>query len=250
MKKKFIPIIGTISAGKSTFLKAILGINVLETGVTTTTKFVCLIKNSPKLNFYQVIPIYENGIYFSKKGEEFDNEENIKIKIEEINNNLSKNKYQKNEIFYMLEVPIKSINNRELLENCYFMDIPGLNEKDTNYIEDIFSYITLNDILFQIIIFDSTSIGSDNILNIFEELYKLNCLIKENNVFILNKIDLCSDGNIIDTFKEYFYQNFEDEKNHNKIEINLSKNNFIPFNSLLYQAETLVNEEFFFFYFI
>ena len=50
MKKKFIPIIGTISAGKSTFLQALLGTNVFETG-TTTTKFICLIKNSDKPNF-------------------------------------------------------------------------------------------------------------------------------------------------------------------------------------------------------
>ena len=43
---KFIPIIGTISAGKTTFLRAFLGIDVLQVGSVTTTKFVCLIKNS------------------------------------------------------------------------------------------------------------------------------------------------------------------------------------------------------------
>ena len=32
MNKKFIPIIGTISAGKSTFLQGLLGTNVFETG--------------------------------------------------------------------------------------------------------------------------------------------------------------------------------------------------------------------------
>ena len=51
MKKKFIPIIGTISAGKSTFLQALLGTNVFETGTTTTTKFICLIKNSDQTKF-------------------------------------------------------------------------------------------------------------------------------------------------------------------------------------------------------
>ena len=48
MKKYFVPIIGTISSGKTTFLKGFLGIDILETGSTTTTKFVCLIKNSDK----------------------------------------------------------------------------------------------------------------------------------------------------------------------------------------------------------
>ena len=70
----------------------------------------------------------------------------------------------------MLEVPIKNINNEQLLENSYFMDIPGLNENNTTYIKDIFSIIKIDDILFEIMIFDSTSIGSDNILDIFKKL--------------------------------------------------------------------------------
>ena len=53
--KLFIPIIGSISAGKSTFLKGFLGINELETGANVTTKFVCLIQNSPQTSFYHVI---------------------------------------------------------------------------------------------------------------------------------------------------------------------------------------------------
>jgi spore coat polysaccharide biosynthesis predicted glycosyltransferase SpsG len=79
----------------------------------------------------------------------------------------------------MLEFPIKNIENIPLLENCYFMDIPGLNEKDTNYINDIFSLITINEILLEIVIFDSTCIGSDNILNIFTELEKKNAYVKK-----------------------------------------------------------------------
>ena len=42
---------------------------------------------------------------------------------------------------------------------------------------------------------------------------------KNNNIFILNKIDLCTkdeEQNILNTFKQYFYENFEDEKNKNK----------------------------------
>jgi ABC-type cobalamin/Fe3+-siderophores transport system ATPase subunit len=54
--KKFIPIIGTISSGKSTFLKSLLGINSLEAGVSTTTKFVCIIQNSINTKFYHIIP--------------------------------------------------------------------------------------------------------------------------------------------------------------------------------------------------
>ena len=138
MEKKYIPIIGTISAGKSTFLKGFLGVNILQTGVTTTTKFVCLIKNSQNQCFYHVIPKKSNEIHFIKDGEEIRGEEQIKMKIEEINRNLCEKKAEKNDIFYMLETPIKNINNTYLLENCIFMDIPGLNENNSNYIQNIF----------------------------------------------------------------------------------------------------------------
>ena len=247
-KRYFIPIIGAISAGKSTFLKAFLGINVLQTGETTTTKFICLIKNSNNTSFYHVLPKRENEIYFEKEGEETKGEENIKKRIEEINKNLFDKKGTQNDIFYMLETPIKNIENDPLLEKCYFMDIPGLNENKTSYIDYIFSLININDILFEIIVFDSTSIGSDNILNIIKGLNEKKCLKKQSNIFILNKIDYCSkdgDNNIIDKFKQYFYENFEDEKDKgNKIMINIYDNYFVPMNSLLYMAESKIKEGF------
>ena len=99
MNKKYIPIIGTISAGKSTFLKAFLGISMLQTGASTTTRFVCLIKNSDKICFYHVVPKTSNGIEFCKDGEEIIDEEQIKLKIEDINKILSNKKGTKDEIF-------------------------------------------------------------------------------------------------------------------------------------------------------
>ena len=251
MSKLYIPIIGTISAGKSTFLKAFLGIEVLETGATTTTKFICLIKNSQQTLFYHVIPKTQNGsIIFSKEGSEIKGIKEIKKKIEEINKTLAEKKGNKNEIFYMLEAPIKYINNAQLLDKCIFMDIPGLNENDANYIDNIFSIINLKSILFEIMIFDSTSVGDDGIIKIFKQLNEKGCLKKEDNLFILNKIDQITQGgeqDIIDTFKKYFYDNFEDEKisEPSKIEINFSKNHFIPMNSILYQAESKFNEDFY-----
>ena len=245
MKRLFIPIIGTMSAGKSTFLKAFLGIDVLETGVTRTTKFVCLIKNSSQTSFYHVIPNNnQNDLVFVKDGNELRDKEQIAKKIKEINNTLKSS--SKNDFFYMLETPIKNIKNNQLLENCYFMDIPGLNENKTTYIEDIFSIIKLKDILFEIFVFDSNNIGSDKVLDIFEELEKKNCLKKENNLYILNKIDICTntgEENIIDYFIYYFYKNFEKEEK--KIKINFSKNHFVPMNSLLYDAEIKYNEDFY-----
>ena len=247
MRKKFIPIVGTISAGKSTFLQGLLGTSVLQSGSTTTTKFVCLIQNSKQTKFYHVIPKKEKVIKFIKQGEEIVGEEKIKQKIKDINETLSKKPGTKDDIFYVLETPIKNFNNPTLLEECYFMDIPGLNENKSSYIDIIFSLLTLDDIKLEIMVFDSTSIGSDNILDIIQKLDKMNCLKKSGNLFILNKIDQATQNteeDIIDSFKQYFYQNFEDDKNEKTILININENKFVPMNSLFYLYDTKFEEDF------
>ena len=122
MKRKYIPIIGTISAGKSTFLNAFLGINMLQIGATTTTKFVCLIKHSNTISFYHLKPVYGKCTEFEKDGEETKDIEEIRKRIAKINEEFTNKSPTKDDLFYMLEVPIKNINNEQLLENSYFMD--------------------------------------------------------------------------------------------------------------------------------
>ena len=139
----FVPIIGTISSGKSTFLNGFLGFKrILQSGSVVTTKFVTLIKNSKNTSFYHVIPKKKKeNLLFIKDGEELKDETEIKKKIEKINDSLIEKKGTKDDIFYVFETPIKTFSNFSKFENCYFMDIPGLNEKDTNYIGIIFSLI-------------------------------------------------------------------------------------------------------------
>ena len=248
--KLFIPIIGSISAGKSTFLKGFLGIDSLETGINVTTKFVCLIQNSTKTSFYHVLLSKKNNnIIITKDGEELNEANKIKNKIEELNKKYASTNANKNEIFYMLETPIKNINNPELLNNCIFMDIPGLNEANKNYIDEIFSIIKLENILFQILIFDATSFQSDKNTSIISQLDKKKCLQKTGNLYILNKIDNFSNTtpggelNNIENFKFDFYQNFDKNSNKN-VSLNIYENYFIPMNSILYNAETKFENDF------
>lgn len=90
MEHAYIPIIGEMSAGKSNFLNAFLGLDdILQTGTSTTTKFVCLIKNSNYTSFYHVIPSKKNGyLIFNKEGNEIKNSEEIRKKIIQINEKL------------------------------------------------------------------------------------------------------------------------------------------------------------------
>ena len=234
-QKKIIPIIGIISSGKSTFFQALINSDVLETGGTTTTKFPCLIKNNKSctFQFYHVKICPNNEERFIRDGEIISGEENIKLKIKEIN---QMEKKDINNLFYVLECPITCIENQQFLEENLFMDIPGLNETKCDYVKNIFENIK-NIINFYIFIFNIENYIGDETKNIFHNLEKNGCLNKkEGNLFLLNKIDNVKSGTIetrIEDFSNYFYNTFEKDD----FKINKYKNTFIPISSISYKAE-------------
>ena len=233
--KKIVPIIGIISSGKSTFLQALINSDVLETGGTTTTKFPCLIKDNKSgiFKFYHVKICPDKEERFIRDGEIISGEENIKLKIKEINQIEEKNP---NNLFYVLECPINSIENQQFLEENYFMDVPGLNETKCDYVKNIFEN-TKDIINFYIFIFNIEHYVGDETKNIFQNLEKNGCLQKkEGNLFLLNKIDNVNAGTIetrIEDFSNYFYNTFEKVD----FKINKYKNTFIPISSISYKAE-------------
>lgn len=83
-------------------------------------------------------------------GEELKDKEWIK-NIRDINEKVSKNKDNKNKIFYMLVIPIKNrINIPFLYKTNILWIFQGINENNTIYFEDISSLIIINNIAFKI----------------------------------------------------------------------------------------------------
>ena len=134
--RKAVPVIGMVSSGKSTFLNSLLGIDVLEAKDNITTKFVCIIRYNADLllpKFYHVIlkeNQESNDYNYYKDGEEAKGIENIKKMISSINTDNKETDSEPNYInlFYVLETPIKNIENKQFLSKYDFYDIPGLNE--------------------------------------------------------------------------------------------------------------------------
>ena len=143
--KKAIPIIGAISSGKSFFVDSLLGLDILDSQSSITTKFVCIIQNHKNLKeprFYQInlieknldennMMIYESSI----KGDIITGHDKIKKKIKEINKlqkDIPNDKIKYEELFYVLEIEIKNIKNENLLNEYDFYDIPGLDEYITD----------------------------------------------------------------------------------------------------------------------
>ena len=138
-KRRGIIVVGMISSGKSTFLNSLLGISYLEANDNITTKMVTIIRYNESLEkpkFYHLKVIedkdVEGGYLFEKDGEEAIGEKEIVERISKINKQEAKfsenGEPQYDNLFYMLETNIKSIENKEFLKTHDFYDIPGLNE--------------------------------------------------------------------------------------------------------------------------
>ena len=134
--KNLTPLISVISAGKTSLLKVIYNIDILQVSSGIGTKFVNIIRYNPKigkqLRFYHLILIKrQNGDYdfFKDITSEIIGNENIKKKNIELNEYLKKNNVPYKDLFYMVEVGEGIvIKDEEYLKNYDLVDIPGLSE--------------------------------------------------------------------------------------------------------------------------
>ena len=231
--KKAIPIIGMISSGKSTFLNSLLGIDLLETKDNITTKFICVIRHNQSLDepiFYHINlkkePNSDNYIYYKDdKENESIGSEQIKERISKINKEEYGNEPTYENLFYMLEIKVKNIENNEFLNQYDFYDIPGLNEcflekkeevqlkkdeikndaqnkvnkkihqdfkkQELKNIKEIFPILKTK-IEFGIIIINTENYYYPSNINIIENIYEVIQKQIKHYLFILNKIDKAS----------------------------------------------------------
>ena len=229
-KRLIMPTIGNISVGKSFYLNSMFGIDFCQVKSEITTKFILFIRHIDNLKeprLYKLKPFKKGNSYefFYNCKEIFTGDENIKNKINQIND---ENKNSKDPIFYMLEIEIKSIENKEFLNNFDFLDVPGLNESGEDYINLYFEYIK-DMIKYCLIIFSVENYNSKDSMEVIKKLKKNLYVPIENFLIILNKIDTAND--LEKTIRDLKKVVLNDGS------FNIYKNTLIPVDSLKLKSE-------------
>ena len=284
-----IPIISTVSAGKSSFLNFLLNLknSELQTGEGITTKICVIVRHKKgekkgklyKVNIKKRADINKYNFY---KGEEI--KEDIKVYIEnkneEIKNNQRENKVIKDlRYFVILEIDtgLFEEEDEKYSQLVEFIDIPGLNEvgvENNFYFKNVLPYIKMN-FLFPIIILDATKFESADVFKVFKAIfepyisfyYKKSSFdrntqydienqeqflnkIKENSLFIINKLNLNKEHEK----KSKIEKIIKESSSEFNVKLNLGNNCFIinakaknlevnKFSSFLNYTDYIINRE-------
>ena len=131
------PVIGMISSGKSSILNALFNMDILEATPQVTTKIVTIIRYNKNVKdkpiFYKLsLEKNENNDYkfYKDKTSKITGKDNIKQEIKKLNQKLNKKEPEYEDIFYMLEIGQKNLEE-DFLKNYDLADIPGVSEHIT-----------------------------------------------------------------------------------------------------------------------
>lgn len=262
--KNIVPVIGSISTGKSTFYNSLLGIDLLDARDEVTTKFALILRHNPNLKtpiFYhlKLVPGKEGETYEFEKDpndKEASTREEIKKKIVEFNNKIAaeidkkQSQMEFSDAFFMLELNIEFVKNEEFLEKYDFVDMPGINEPRVDYVEKFYKYIK-NKVKFGILLFSSMDFrAKEGIENIKKVKRKCGFRMKDF-LIILNKFDMVEEKdreNVIKDFRAYLTEQMgskDCEPNPEyKYDIMSDSNSWVPLDSELLKAETLFEKDF------
>lgn len=186
-----VPVIATMSSGKSTLLNALIGQDFLheDTGATTATTCDIIVNNNLK-DFYAKAILNDNEEHNSNKEiSEFLKRWNANAN-ENIDNTNNVKKYP--DLKLEIEGPISNLNTSNF--NLNFIDTPGPNSSQhSHHKEKTFSYLKDNQNLpIVLYVLDPEKMDSNDDDFTLEEISKV---FKNNNknidrvVFVYNKID-------------------------------------------------------------
>ena len=137
--RRIVPVIATISAGKSKLLNVLYNIKFLESKAGIGTQFVNLLRYNPNIRqpcFYhlKVSKEGENYIFFKDLNEFYEGEQMIIEANKKVNEKFRKeSKKNYDNIFYMTEINDSPfIKDKEYLLNHDLCDIPGLSEEQSS----------------------------------------------------------------------------------------------------------------------
>lgn len=197
-----IAVFGAMSSGKSTFLNALIGFDLLPSKNEACTAKIISIEDSDNNNHF-------TAYYFNNEG--------IKSVDYKIKDDLIKQWNNKDEIFSIhINGNLPGINNY-LKSKIIFIDTPGPNYYNNKLHQDIFKMVIENKIYDLIcIVLDITILNSNDEKNLLNIIFNSNKQIfaSDKTIFILNKIDnidLEKDdlNSIIENTKEYLINSFK-----------------------------------------
>ena len=133
--KNLCPMLAVISAGKTSILKVLFGIEFLTSSAGIGTKFVNIIRYNPEVGneprFYHLIlrktrdDEYE---YYKDEPSEIIGKKEIEEKNRELNDEFKNKEIPMEDLFYMVEVGEANFIDKEYLKNYDLVDIPGVSE--------------------------------------------------------------------------------------------------------------------------
>jgi hypothetical protein len=179
-----VPVIATMSSGKSTLLNALIGQNLLPAKNKATTATTCEIKINNSLKNFR-------GVIYKRSKKEIAVEEEIDGKfIREWNGKANEEGYE--DIVILIEGPVKNLNTHKI--QLSLIDTPGPNNsQNENHKESTFNYLKDNQNLPIILyILNAQQIATQDDEETLLEIKKAIEDNKENLdriIFILNRID-------------------------------------------------------------
>jgi len=178
-----LPVLATMSSGKSTFLNAMIGQDYLHEDLRSTTATTCtIVVNNDESEFIASATDKDSRVT--------NEDENISIKafLEEWNARSNKNQ----DIKLQLEGPVKNLDNNHF--QLHFIDTPGPNASENqHHQQQTYEYLQgKGNLPLVMYVIDLENVDSNDDNNTFKEIHNIlneNKQAGERIIFILNKID-------------------------------------------------------------